>query len=709
MLPLVVLVLLTGALVLQIRVLESSAAWLDHTDVVIAKMHGLQRLMIDEETGIRGYLLTSRTEFLEPYNQARNEIGGRFAELRNLVGDNPEQIALLQRLQQEYGEWLSGATQKLDQSQPQSRDLLVSGALESKHRMDHIRLLVSQFIEHENVLRARRSSRKAFLSDATLFVLAVAVVTAGVAIYLGVRSLRRSREALRVLTLRQSVDEKALRESEGRYRMLFDSIDEGFCIVEVIFDSNNKALDYRFLETNPSFAKQTGLANVNGRTMRELSPAHEEAWFETYGRVALTGEAVRFENRAEQLHRWYDVYAFRIAQPEQHKVAILFQDVSVRKHYEAALRESEDRFRRIYERAPVGIEQVGPDGRLLLVNSTLCTMLGYTEAELLTKTFEQITHPDDRATEAALLRRMFSGERESYSLEKRYLRKNGNPVWVSITSTAVRNAPYALEYRITVVEDITARKCAEQALIRAEKLAVTGRMAAVMAHEINNPLGAALNSLYLAGLDRNMSPKTCEQLEIAERELGRVAHITRQTLGFYRETGTPIKVDISILADEVVDLFAPKLRNKDIDVERQYRSGEEVYAIEGELRQILSNLIGNSIDAVDHNGRIRLAVAGPFMLEGTRPALRFSVADNGAGIQPQHMKQIFEPFFSTKENTGTGLGLWVTRQLVKKHDGKIRVRSRLGVGTVFHVFLPIERRTLKRLSQDLDQDLQATA
>ena len=284
-----------------------------------------------------------------------------------------------------------------------------------------------------------------------------------------------------------------------------------------------------------------------------------------------------------------------------------------------------------------------------------------------------------------------------------------DPVWVCITSTAVRNASGALEYRITVVEDITARKRAEQALIRAEKLAVTGRMAAVMAHEINNPLGAALNSLYLAALDHNIRPKTSEQLKIAERELERVAHITRQTLGFYRGTGTPIKVDVRILADEVVDLFAPKLKNKDIKVVWQHWSGEKVYAIEGELRQTLSNLIGNSIDAVGPNGCIRLGIAGLFMLEGPRPALRLSVPDDGTSIEPHHIKQIFEPFFSTKEATGTGLGLWVTRQLVKKHDGKIRVRTRLGVGTVFHVFLPIERRTLKRLSQDLDQDLQATA
>src|SRR6266851_1452555 len=134
---------------------------------------------------------------------------------------------------------------------------------------------------------------------------------------------------------------EALRESEKKYRTLFDSIDEGFCTIEVLFDGNNNPIDYRFLEVNPSFEKQTGIQNARGRRMREIAPQHEEHWFEIYGRIALTGEPVRFENQAAQLHRWYDAYAFRVGEPGDKRVAILFNDITERKQAEANLLRNE--------------------------------------------------------------------------------------------------------------------------------------------------------------------------------------------------------------------------------------------------------------------------------------------------------------------------------------------------------------------------------
>jgi PAS domain S-box-containing protein len=499
-------------------------------------------------------------------------------------------------------------------------------------------------------------------------------------------------------------------ETEVRYRNLVDSIDEGFCIIEMIYDSEGRPVDYRFLEVNPAFERQTGIENARGRTMREITPLHEQHWFDTYGRVALTGEPTRFQNHATQLGRWFDVHAFPIDAPCLHRVAVLFHDLTERLRIEQEIRESTAQFRAIYERAPVGIEQVALDGRLLMVNSTQCGILGYTEAEMLSLTFEDITHPADRPREAALLELLFSGQQESYNMEKRYVHKNGTPVWVNITSTMVRSRDGAPEYRITVVEDITTRKHAEQAIINTEKLAVAGRMAAAMAHEINNPLGAALNSLYLISLDQSLSEANCQYLDFAQRELERVAHITKQTLGFYRETGSPTKVDLREVADDVINLYRPKLNNKDVQVDLRFQIGVPIYGIEGELRQVLSNLFSNSIDAVDTQGCIRLRIAGPLTLDGKRPVARLTVSDDGVGIPRQHIEKIFEPFFSTKENTGTGLGLWVTQQLVRKHGGKIRVRSKPGVGSVFQVYLPMERRTLERITQGHgNRDLRATA
>ena len=144
------------------------------------------------------------------------------------------------------------------------------------------------------------------------------------------------------ITLIRRVEED-LRRSEAKYRSLFESIDEGFCIVEVIFDERDNPVDYRFLETNPAFERQTGLINAKGKTMRELVPEHEESWFQTYGRIAKTGQPERFENRAEQLHRWYDVYAWRYGQPEDRQVAILFNDITARKEAESQTRSNPEK------------------------------------------------------------------------------------------------------------------------------------------------------------------------------------------------------------------------------------------------------------------------------------------------------------------------------------------------------------------------------
>ncbi|MFA5973727.1 MAG: PAS domain S-box protein [Lentimicrobiaceae bacterium] len=179
--------------------------------------------------------------------------------------------------------------------------------------------------------------------------------------------------------------EAELSESEKHYQMLFNEMDEGFCIIEMIFDKNGKSIDYRFLETNPAFDKQTGLINAQGRSMRELAPEHEEYWFETYGKVALTGKSIRFSNRAEQLHRFYDTYAFRLGPPENRQVAILFNDISERKQAEAKLRESEFRFKQVSENAKELIWDVDKNGLYIYVSPVIKDLLGYEPEEIVGK------------------------------------------------------------------------------------------------------------------------------------------------------------------------------------------------------------------------------------------------------------------------------------------------------------------------------------
>jgi PAS domain S-box-containing protein len=186
---------------------------------------------------------------------------------------------------------------------------------------------------------AYMGSRSAYEFSPEDTVLLRAMATRATAFIVQARLLR-AEQAERA---RADAGRELLRDSEARYRALFNAIDEGFCIVEVGFDEAGKAIDYRFLEVNAAFERQTGLANATGRWMRELAPAHEEHWFEIYGRVAVAGEPIRFENRAEALGRWYDVFAFRVGPPECRRVAVLFNDITARKHAEEALREADQR------------------------------------------------------------------------------------------------------------------------------------------------------------------------------------------------------------------------------------------------------------------------------------------------------------------------------------------------------------------------------
>jgi PAS domain S-box-containing protein len=370
---------------------------------------------------------------------------------------------------------------------------------------------------------------------------------------------KRVLETNRDITERKRI-ELAMRQSEARYQALFGTLIEGFCIIEVIFDPFNHPIDYRFLEVNPAFEMQTGLHDVQGKLMRDLAQEHEEHWFEIYGKVALTGEPVRFENEAKALDRWYDVSAYRVGGPESRRVAILFND-------------------------------------------------------------------------------------------------------------------------------ITERRRAEQALIQSEKLASVGRMASTIAHEINNPLETVGNAVYLALTDPGSSPEAKSYLKTAVEELDRVTHITRQTLAFHRENTKPTLIDLRESIDSLLIFYAPRLKARGIELEKRYAEVDPILATGGEVRQVISNLLTNSMDALTRNGKIHIRISRSIVRNGTQ-GVRFTIADTGSGICPESLKKIFEPFFTTKEVIGTGLGLWVTKQIVEKHGATIRVRSKPGKGAVFSVAFP---------------------
>ena len=252
----------------------------------------------------------------------------------------------------------------------------------------------------------------------------------------------------------------------------------------------------------------------------------------------------------------------------------------------------------------------------------------------------------------------------------------------------VKTTSEAVRWVGAIVVEATQRKRAEEALRKTEKLAAAGRLAASIAHEINNPLEAVTNLLYLLRHQPSLDEQAVSYADLAQHEISRVSEMTQQTLRFYRQSTAPVVANIAELLDSILALHKGKLMAFQIEVTRRGEKDVELFCFSGELRQLFANLVGNAIDALAHGGHIWLSVRrSSSWVDGT-PGVRVFVADNGCGMDRETRQRIFEPFFTTKETTGTGLGLWISSEIVAKHHATVRVASRPGSGTVFMLFFP---------------------
>jgi len=332
------------------------------------------------------------------------------------------------------------------------------------------------------------------------------------------------------------------------------------------------------------------------------------------------------------------------------------------------------------------------DGNVLTWNKAAERMYGYRAEEVIGKHVSLLLPPERPHEVEEIMQRLRRGEKiERFETTRRA--KTGRILHVSLTISPIRDSQGQVIAASTIARDITQTKMAEEALRNSERLAVAGRMAATIAHEINNPLETVTNVLYLLARNNSLDEVGRQHLKIADDELRRIGQITRSTLGLYRERDTsPTPVSLTELIESIITFYQRQIQSLGVTVEKRFDSAGRVVGVSGELRQVFANVISNAIDALAATGsKLMFHVYGSVDWRNpSRRGTRIVIMDDGPGMSPETKSNVFHPFYTTKGEKGTGLGLWVSQGIVEKHGGSIRIKSRTGAhhGTCFVVFLP---------------------
>jgi PAS domain S-box-containing protein len=472
--------------------------------------------------------------------------------------------------------------------------------------------------------------------------------------------------------------------------------------------------EFNFLTVNSAYAHGAGYSKdeLTGQNHFELFPDQEnQAIFQQVrdsGQpVAFFAKPFVFPERPELGTTYWDwtLMPVKDAEGEVQGLVLSLVDVTerirteeeLRKHRDhleelveertVALRASEARFRSIFEGASVGIAVADLEGRLTDANPSLRRMLDCSIGEIVGKHFSEFIHPDDLEADVDSLQEILPEANEHQTKELRYIPKNGEPRWANISLSLVERHKDRSPFAIGVIEDITDRKQAEAALIAAEKLAITGRLAASLAHEINNPLQTVIGCLGLADEALAQGEDASRYVEIGLEELRRAARVVARLRDVSRESepGEKSPTDLDELIKDVLTLTRKQCEQQGIEVVSTTEEGlHPVPLVRDRMQQVFLNLVLNAVEAMPEGGQLRISTA----VTAEPAGVSVSFTDNGLGIAPDVMSHIFTPFYTTKSE-GLGLGLFISQSIVDQQGGRIEADSRPGEGTTFTVWLPV--------------------
>lgn len=505
--------------------------------------------------------------------------------------------------------------------------------------------------------------------------------------------------------------EEALRESEERYRSLFRNNHSVMLLIDPesadIVDANPAAVSYYGWGHEELTAKNITEINIHTKehVFQEMEKAKSEQRRQFIFRHRLSSGDIRD----------VEIYSGPIKLHGQKLLYSIIHDITDRKRAEQALRESEEKFRTIFSSAPVGIAIANPGGRFIEVNDAVCKMLGYSAEEFREKTFLDITYPDDFSETQRLAMEVWESKRDFYRSEKRYLTKDGSPIWATVNASAVRDRSGKVKYWVGIMEDITHSRHMEEQLRQAQKIEAVGTLTGGIAHDFNNILGIILGNAELA-LDNvpelNPARLNLEEIRIASL---RAKDVVRQLLSFARKTKLERKpTNLTPIVRESIKLLRSSIPAS-IDIRQNISKDiDTILADPTQINQVLINLCTNADHAMPDGGVIlvtlkntqldqKTAIKYPDFAPGRY--VNLTVADTGHGIPKEEIDRIFDPYFTTKEvGKGTGMGLAVVHGIVKEHSGLIKVESELGKGTAFSIYFPaIEKAVV--IETEIDEEI----
>jgi PAS domain S-box-containing protein len=456
--------------------------------------------------------------------------------------------------------------------------------------------------------------------------------------------------------------------------------------------------DSIIVEANKVFLNMTGLSRdaALGANFRSLLSSAGVIYYDTQIMPTLLLSGVRNELAldlvrpdGDRLPVLVSVSLRRDLESRPCEIRMILMQASERRQYERNLMRSRAEAEQMAEvvfHSSDAIIVLRPDGRVKSWNRGATDMFGHAASEAIGQPFFDLISSE--AEPASALESLHNGQ--DVHIEIVGYHRSGRRLDLSVNLAPHLEAPGTIVAFSAIVRDITMQKLAERALMQSEKLASVGRLASSIAHEINNPLEAVTNLLYILEL-RMPTPELKELVRTAQEELSRVSQITTHTLRFHRQDSKPSEVDLTHLLESVLLLYRPRLRNSSIAGRIDRSDGCSLLCREGEVRQVILNIVSNAVDAMRNGGLLLLRCRQATRFKDGRKGVRITVADTGTGMNSQTLRSIFEPFFTTKGIGGTGLGLWVSKDLVHKSSGSLRVRSSdhpKRHGSVFVLFFP---------------------